>query len=297
VQDQRWVNGIAIPTTAKDYAAQLALTATLVRGVDPTILIGAPVPVTFDGVSDAATALGDVDTAMNDADPWSPRLLSDAASAFDFFVLHPYGFTTSLSDLELAEYARKAIHDLRALAPSKGIGITEFGFLLEGDTMQDAIVSADFVRMAWEEGVDLVTRHVLIDDDLSEPFATNALIGGPSNRLSPAYSVEAALATIVPGAERVNVVQPETDVVLLTLREADGSIAIVALDRRANPTGETALGVALPSGTWQATLDTFVPPTDVDDTTATDTRTTASASGVLPLQVPVNGIVIARLHE
>jgi alpha-L-arabinofuranosidase len=59
VQDQRWVNGVAIPTTAQDYATQLALTGTLIRGVDPTILIGAPVPATFDGVSDAAQSICD----------------------------------------------------------------------------------------------------------------------------------------------------------------------------------------------------------------------------------------------
>jgi hypothetical protein len=69
VQDQRWVNGVAIPTTAQDYATQLALTGTLIRGVDPTILIGAPVPATFDGVSDAAQALGDVDAQSNDGRP------------------------------------------------------------------------------------------------------------------------------------------------------------------------------------------------------------------------------------
>jgi hypothetical protein len=164
--------------------------------------------------------------------------------------------------------------------------------------MLDAIVSADFARVASEEGVLLVTRHVLIEDVLTEPFASDALIGGASHRLSPAYAVEAKLASVVlPGAERVNVVQPAADVVLLALVEADGSIAVVALDRRENPPGETDLAVTLPGGAWQGTSDAFAPPSNVDDTTANDVSTVISASEVLPLQVPANGIVIAHLHE
>ena len=237
-QDERWVNGVPIPTTAKDYAAQLALTGALVRGVDPTIKIGAPVPATYDGVSNAAQALGDADTAEGDGDPWSPRLLSDAASAFDFFVLHPYDFTTSDARLQLAEETRKAIHDLRALAPSKGIGITEFGFLLNGDTALNAIVTADVVRIALEEGVELVTRHVLLEDDLTEPFATDALIGGAAcTGLSPAYAVEAALAIVVPGATPScpSPRSPRADVVVLALAQAATALlGVVAIDRRDN---------------------------------------------------------------
>lgn len=297
VQDQRWVDGGPVPTTAKDYAAQLALTGTLVRGVDPAIRIGAPVPATYDGTSNAAQALGDVDTAMNDGDPWSPRLLSDADGAFDFFVIHPYDFTTSDARLELAEEMRTVIVDLRDLAPSKGIGVTEFGFLLNGDTVLDAIVTADVTRVALEEDVGLVTRHVLIEDDLTEPFASNALIGGASHRLSPAYAVELALAGVVPGARRVSVVQPETDVVLLPLAESDGSIAVVAIDRRENPAGETDLAVALPEGTWHGTIDTFAPMANIDDTTAATSSMTVSASGALPLHLAVNAVVIAHLRS
>jgi hypothetical protein len=290
------VNGVAIPTTAKDYAAQLALTGALIRGVDPTIKIGAPVPATYDGVSDAAQSLGDVDSEMNDGDPWSPRLLSDAASAFDFFVLHPYDFTTSDARLELAEDTRKAIHDLRALAPSKGIGITEFGFLLNGDTDLDAIVSADMVRVALEEDVLLVTRHVLIEDDLTEAFATNALIGGASHRLSPAYAVDAALATVVPGATLVPIAaQPAADVVVLALAGSDGSIGVVAIDRRDNPTTETDLGVVLPGGAWTAAIDTWVPTATTEDTSVPMTTATSPATAVLPLHLGLNGIAIARL--
>ncbi len=296
-QDERWVNGVAIPTTAKDYATQLALTATLVRGVDPAIRIGAPVPATYDGTSDAAKALGDFDLATNDGDAWTPRLLADAASAFDFFVLHPYDFTTSDARLELAEDLRKAIRDLRAVAPSKGIGVTEFGFLLDGDTVLDAIVSADVVRVALEEDVELVTRHVLIEDDLGEPFASNALIGGASHRLSPAYAVEEKLAAIVAGAKLVPVAQPRADVVVLALAESDGSIGIVALDRRDNPTDETDLAVELPSGAWHGTVDTFAPSSSILDTVSDSASATVAASGALSLHVSSNGIVIAHLQD
>jgi len=297
VQDQRWVNGVAIPTTAKDYATQLALTATLVRGVDPTIRIGAPVPATYDGTSDAATALGDVDQAANDGDPWSPRLLSDAASAFDFFVIHPYDFTTSDARLEMAEDMRTVIHDLHALAPSKGIAVTEFGFLLNGDTVLDAIVSADVARVALEEGVEFVTRHVLIEDDLTEPFANNALIGGTPYRLSPAYAVEEKLAAIVPGGKLVSVTQPQADVVLLALVDGDGSLGVVAIDRRDNPPNETDLAVALPSGAWHGTIDTFAPSDSILDTIATVASATVAANGTLSLRVSANGIVIAHLQD
>ena len=237
VQDERWVNGKAIPTTAKDYAAQLALTGALLRQIDPTIQIGAPVPALYDGVSDASQALGDQDSAANDSDPWSPRLLSDAAGAFDFFVIHPYDFTVSGDNLQLGEAMRKVITDLRALAPTKGVGVTEFGFLEDGDTVMNAIVSADVARIALEEGALVVTRHLLLEDDLTEPFASCSLIGGAEHRLSPAYGVEAALAGVVPGAARVVVSPPDPDVVLLPLVERDGSLALVALDRRDPPDG------------------------------------------------------------
>src|SRR6185312_2057283 len=62
-QDERWVNGARIATTARDYAAQLAKAGALIRAVDPAIRIGAPAASNFDG-TDAAEALGDVDAAQ-----------------------------------------------------------------------------------------------------------------------------------------------------------------------------------------------------------------------------------------
>jgi hypothetical protein len=223
--------------------------------------------------------------------------MSDAPGAFDFFVLHPYDFTTSDSNLELAEAARKAIHDLRALAPSKGVGLTEFGFLLDGDTDMDAIVSADMVRMALEEGVLVVTRHVLIEDDLTEPFASNALIGGATNRLSPAYAIDEALAAAASGATRVDIpAQPETDVVVLALAESDRGIAIMAIDRRANPVAATDLAITLPPGAWHGTVVAWVPAQTTEDTTVPETSTPLSATGVLALQLGLNGVAIATLE-
>ena len=49
VQDERWVGDTRIPTTAVDYAAQLAATAPLVRAAAPSLLIGAPATSQYDG--------------------------------------------------------------------------------------------------------------------------------------------------------------------------------------------------------------------------------------------------------
>jgi hypothetical protein len=298
VQDERWVNGTAIPTTAKDYAGQLALTGALIRAIDPSIQIGAPVPAQYDGVSDAAQALGDVDSANKTSDPWAPRLLSDAASAFDFFVIHPYDFTSSDGRLQLAQEARKVMDDLHGLAPDKRIAVTEYGFLENGDTALNAVVSADMARIALEEGAAFVTRHLLLEDDLDDPFATCALIGGADHRLSPAYGLEEELARVVPGASRVAVSSPETDVEFLPLVEADGSLALVSIDRRDQPDGGTAFSVSLPAGTWIAATDTMAP-SSVYSTTAAfgDGGTVSDVTGTLEVTLPPNGIAVSRMKR
>jgi hypothetical protein len=295
-QDERWVLGHAIPTSAADYATQLVATAALVRAIDPELRIGASAYASFDGVSDAAKEAGDLDRKLPSPDAWNARLVSSAPDAFDFFILHPYDLTASDNRLGLAERLRKAVRDLRALAPSKGVAVTEFGFLGGGDTMMNAIVSADVVRVAIEEGLVMALRHILVEDDPSGLFANAAAILGPDHTRTPAYYVMQALSTSLVG-RLVPTGEIATDIEALVTSDATtGAIAILLLDRRADATDATRLDVLLPRGDFRATLTTIHGP--ALGSRAADVsidRAETTASGVLHVTLPANGVLVARL--
>ena len=294
-QDERWVSGKAIPTTAADYAEQVVATARLVRAIDPTIRLGASAYSSFDGVSDASKESGDVDRNLGSADGWNARLVTSAADAFDFFILHPYDLTASDNRLRLAERLRKSVHDLRALAPSKGIAVTEFGFLGGGDTLMNAIVTADVVRVAIEENLVMSLRHILVEDDPSGLFANAAAILGPDHTRTPAYYVMETLSTSLSG-ELVPTHEIATDIEALVTRDASGAIAIALFDRRADATDATRVDVALPAGTFHATV-TSIHGAALGSKAAEVTvdRADLSASGVLRVTLAANGVLVARL--
>ena len=237
VQDERWAAGMRIATTAKDYAAQLVKTAALVRSVAPSLRIGAAATSQYDGTSDAMTAVGDVD-ARAGGDAWNARLVSDAKPAFDFFVLHPYDFSTDDdARLHLADRLRKTIHDLRAAAPDKGVAVTEFGFLFGGGTLLNALVTADVTRVAIEEKLELSVRHILVEDEPNGPFADSAAIAAPSGARSPGYYAAQLVATslagnavALPGLSDGKLV---ADGSLVALATSDGdAVAVLLVDRR-----------------------------------------------------------------
>lgn len=294
-QDERWVSGNAIPTTAADYAAQVVATARLVRAIDPTIRIGASAYSSFDGVSDASKESGDVDHKLGSADGWNARLVTSAADAFDFFILHPYDLTASDNRLRLAERLRKSVRDLRALAPGKGIAVTEFGFLGGGDTLMNAIVTADVARVAIEENLVMSLRHILVEDDASGLFANAAAILGPDHARTPAYEVMQAMATTLSG-HHVPTKEPAPDIEALVTRDAAGAIALVILDRRTDATDATSLDVALPASSFHATVTAIHGPAlGSKAAEVTVDRAETSASGVLHVTMPANGVLVARL--
>ncbi|MCU1281148.1 MAG: hypothetical protein JWM53_4694 [bacterium] len=252
VQDERWDGATRIPTSAADYAAQLAATATLVRAAAPSLRIGAPATSQYDGSSDAMTAAGDVDAAHG-GDAWNARLLSDARDAFDTFVLHPYDF--SVDDdarMHLADRARKTVHDLRAAAPEKQIAITEYGMLFGGGTLLNALVTVDMTRMAIEEQLAMSVRHILIETDAGGPFADSAAIG-PGLAREPGHRASALLAmledsTAFPTAELVT----DGTLVALPARFAgNGPVAVLLLDRRIDDGSARDVRLTLPPGSYR----------------------------------------------
>ena len=294
-QDERWVGTMRIPTTAADHATQVALYATLVHAVDPAIKVGASAYSTYDGHSNAADAIADLDARMGTGDAWDRRLVQDGG-ALDFFIIHPYDFSTNDFRITLAEKVRKTIQDLHALAPAKDVAITEYGFLFDGGTLLNALVSADMVRVAAEEKVLLALRHILIEDRTDEPFADSAAIAGPDHALSPGYHVMRLLAhNLAPNA--VKVTSNDPDVVALATRDDSGAtLGILVIDRRTKAGPTRAVEVALPSGSF-AGNQTLVTAPQLSATDVSVTETPTTGSGTLHVMLPPHSLVVLRLAK
>ena len=299
-QDERWVMGAAIPTTARDHAAQVGKTGALVHAIDPKIMIGASAYSSFDGTSDAAKEIGELDRKLGTAEAWNGRLVIDAGKGFDFFVLHPYDFSGNDSRLHLAERLRKTVRDLRALAPDKGIAITEFGFLLGGDTLLNAVVSADFVRVATEEQLVMSLRHILIEDDATGPFANSAAILGPGHETQPGYHVMRLLASALQTTS-VPASLPIDDVVALATRDATGgTLGLALIDRRPDTGDErpVVVDVTLPEGSFHGIVSTLTG--DAPTAAGSDVKVSEApieAHGSARLAVPMHGLAIVLLKK
>src|SRR5204863_422035 len=110
------------------------------------------------------------------------------------------------------------------LAPDKRIAVTEFGTLFDADSMLAAIIAADFTRVAVEESWLVRMRHILIEDDPSEPFATSAAVLGADHRHTPGWEASrllahAVLATRVP--TMLTTPAAGDDIVILATRTDD----------------------------------------------------------------------------
>ncbi len=292
-QDERWVAGAWVPTTARDYAAQLVATAALVRAVDPHILIGAPAYSSYDGTSNAAMEPGDVDRTRS-GDPWDERLVLSARDAFDVFVLHPYDLGLGHTAVNLGARLEKTIADLAALAPDKGLAITEFGALRGGNTLMNAVLSADVIRVAIAAGARMVLRHLLIEDTPDEPFATAATILGPGHDTTPGYVVMQLLATTLSG-HAVPAPEAAPDIEAMASRTSDGALAVLLLDRRLDASaGATNVAIALPEGSFHGTLH-VVSGESLDSTAVTRADHAITAQGVVSLTLPPNGIAVVAL--
>lgn len=293
-QDERWVSGAWVPTTAADYAAQLVATAALVRAIDAHIVIGAPAYSSYDGSSNAAMEPGDVDRTRS-GDPWDQRLVTSARDAFDAFVLHPYDLGIGHTAVNLGARLEKTIADLRALAPDKGIAITEFGALRGGNTLMNVVLSADVIRVAVGAGARMVLRHVLIEDNADEPFATAATILGPDHDTTPGYALMQLLATTFSG-HAVPTPEIAPDIEAMASRTDAGALAVLLVDRRPDASsGGTRVSVVLPEGRFHGTLH-ILSGDSLDATRVTLTaEAVETAQGTLGVTLPPNGVAVVSL--
>ena len=291
-QDERWEGDVAIPITAADYAAQVRLHADALRAVDPEVVVGAAAMSEFAAESDVATAVANNDRGGGDA--WNPRLIADAGDAFDAWILHPYDFSALDERVTLAERARAVGRDLRALGGDKQIAVTEFGTLFDGDTMLSAVLAADFVRVAIEERWSVLMRHILIEDDPGEPFATSAAILGPEHERTPAWHVAHLLATSLRAAAVA--VEPAGELVTLATRD-DGGVMLVLIDRRVVPTDPVlSVEIALPPGMWTGTATSLTAPALTSrDVTVGDVE--VSGDGTVTVEVPPISVTVIALRQ
>jgi hypothetical protein len=300
-QSERWVNGRPIPTTAADHATQVARTGRLVRAVDPTILIGVSAYSTYDGQSDAATAVAPLDQALGTGDPWNARLVRDAGDAF-FFILHPYNlnlFTLPADPLSLAEGLRKTVHDLRALDPSKQSAVTEFGYLSFAGSFLGVLLAAHIVRVAVEEQLLMNLRHILIEDTRSpfEPFAMSAALLPPDHTTMPGYWAMQLLARNL-GGDAVPTETTAADLVAFAARDqGGGGVTVVLIRQHTIPAFSQTAKIALPPGVWSGTIHTLFGPflTAPRNLIGYDPEPVVQASGVLQLRVPPHALVVVRL--
>jgi hypothetical protein len=286
-QDERIENGTYIPSTAQDVEGQVAATAALVRQIDPAIRIGVPALIDDLGAPldpEAAVAQADQPTGT----PWNPTI---AAADFDDFVIHLYTYGAGVDRVRLADQLRDAIDGLRAVAPDRKVAITEFGTFNDAATQLGALLAVDFVRVAAEEGADVLLRHVLIEDNPDEPFAESAAILGPDHALEPAYHAMAALAAALQPVV-VTVRPPDDDVGVLATRDDQATtLGIAIVDRRADATAPRQLELALPPGSWHGTATTLAGASLLATGT---TPATAKISGGR-VTLPAHGIVVLRL--
>jgi hypothetical protein len=293
-QAERLENGVYIPSTARDVAGQVAKTARLIKEVDPAIRVGAPALTDVLGMPmDPATAISDVDRDLGTGDAWNPTLLAVAGADFDVFVLHIYDFSTSPERVRLADELAHSIDALRSLGGTQAFAVTEFGTLFDGDTQLSALISADFVRVAAEQGVLASLRHILIEDQPSGLFATSAAILGETHLLTPGYHAMALLAEALQPVA-VAWTSPLSDVVVLATRdEATQALGIAVIDRRLAQT-PVDLGLPLPAGHWHGTQTIE----SADSLTSAEIelqRTDVDATGELALTLPANGLAVVHL--
>ena len=317
--NERWVKNRRHPTTALDHARQVSATGKLVRSVDSSIRIGASAfsPLILTGESelggdDAATAYAWLDS--NSRDPWNVRLLQEAGSDFDFFVLHPYDLEINLvfptDPRNLAENLRTTVGQLRdldrALRPGqarKDVAVTEFGYLFLAGSFLGALLAAHIARVSLEEQLLMTLRHVLIEDrvspfNLTEPFAmSGAILPGPS--VMPGYWAMRLLVESLSGT----VVTAETEgvpgLVAFASHDEPGGEATVVLIRH-KPSGLTyEVDVALPRGTWGGTAHTLSAPalSSPANEISSNHPSVGPASGRVSVVVPAQSLIVLKLHR
>lgn len=297
VQSERWIRGVRVPTTARDYAAEVVRTSELLRAVDPDLRIGVATHSPLLGTGDEG-AIGAADRELGTDDPWNARLVSDAGGRFDFFAVHPYDFRFGPERLGLARHAEAIARGLLALVPDgpwrPDVAFTEFGFFLGGDTWANALVTFDMIRTSANLGALACVRHILVEDDEGGPFANAAAILGPTKRTTPAFDVLARLA-VAKGAVHVDV--DGGPLAALAWRRGDRHFGLAVGDLRPVP-GPVRVTARIPAGRYTRTTTTFaathLDAPHVDETTE---RRDDEPLDALTFDVPANGLVLVTLER
>jgi hypothetical protein len=318
-QNTRWEGETPIPITAADYAAQLRLHADALRAVDPDVIVGAAAMSEYaaDAPDDAATAVASNDAAACrramgsprakrapsrggntrrepacENDPWNPRLAADAGDAIGAWVLHPYDFSAQDDRVLLAERTRTLAHGLAAIA-DRPVAVTEFGTFFDADTMLNAILTAEFVRVGVEEQWLTVMRHILIEDDPDEPFAQSAAVLGPDHAITPGGEVAALLAEHL-RAQAAPIEPVADDLAALATISAD-DLAIVLIDRRTRATDPVrTVELALPDGAWRG-VAIARSATGLTSRAITRDEVEVAGQGAVTVAVPPTSVTIVRL--
>jgi hypothetical protein len=127
----------------------------------------------------------------------------------------------------------------------------------------NALVTADVARVAVEEQLLFVLRHILIEDEPGGLFANSAAI--LDGATTPPYYVMQLLATLKGQGVRAGSADP--DVKAFATQDGD-RITIVVLDRRAGEIiPSLTIDIALPEGSWRGTRTILSAP-HLEDTDA-----------------------------
>jgi hypothetical protein len=272
VQCERWDGTKMVATTASDHAEQVSITGNLVRQVDPAISIGAsafsPQILIGERGVNGTNAFDASSQKDPDGDPWNVRLAHDAADAFDYFVLHPYNLTRNPfapgDPTILAEQLERTIDELQAIAPSKRVAVTEFGYLFRSGGILGVLLAAHVIRVAIEKKVMMVLRHILIEDqppasdplseislNLREPFADSAAIMSAGRVLMPAYGAMSLLRSTLAG-DYVPATTNVPGLVAFATRDSSADRLAVVLARSKYAGQPWEASIALPAGAWDA---------------------------------------------
>lgn len=293
-QAERVANGVYIPSTARDVATQVALTARAVKAVDPTILVGVPALSDVTGApQDPATAVSVVDSERGTRDAWNPTMVELAGAYFDFWVVHTYSVGMDVSRLRLADEMRHTVERLRTLS-DHAVAVTEFGTFFDSGTLMNALLSADFVRVAVEERLLMNLRHLLIEDLPSGLFATSAAILGPEHRLMPGYHAMRLMSGLRALAVPVTSSEPNV-AVLATSADDRAALTIAIIDRRYEGAALT-VRVPLPAGRFTGELSVLSGLSLMsDDSEVTIARNSIEGEGFVDVTLPLHGLLVIDL--
>jgi len=177
-------------TGVMDYVQRLRESSRLIRKINPRIKIGAAAKMKiFEPIqsnSGIVDAVAPVDRRLRNKVAWNRGIYDNAKDHFDFFSLHPYRILP-FARLSLPQDLESVVKQFKQEFPEKGLAVTEFGFFKKGDTLANAIVSAEMIKIAVENDFEMLLRHILIEDQADSLFASHGAILGPDHKKTPAY--------------------------------------------------------------------------------------------------------------